>query len=105
LLHNNNDGCFRGSQPEEVEKNRRPSFLVSGEFRKGEDQPVWFSESKLLMDNYGVGIGPPKRNHVGVDTCSTNRKGNVVLWHPDRKFFLLGKEITPEFLADLTVPR
>jgi hypothetical protein len=27
------------------------------------------------------------------------------LWHPERKFFLLGKRITSEWLADLQVPR
>ena len=34
----------------------------------------------------------------------TNRGGNDVLWHPERKFFLLGKRITAEWLADLEVP-
>jgi hypothetical protein len=104
LLHHNNDGRFQGSQPEETSKNRRPCFLVRGEFRPGADQPVWFSESKLLMDNEGSGIGPLHRIDIGVYPSATNRQGNFVLWHPDRKFFLLGKKITPAFLADLTVP-
>jgi hypothetical protein len=34
----------------------------------------------------------------------TVRNGNAVLWYPERKFFLLGKKITPDFLADLQVP-
>jgi len=104
LLHHNNDGHFQGSAWEETSKNRRPSFLVRGEFRPGADQPIWFSESKLLMDNDGSGIGPLKRIDIGVYPSTTNRKGNFVLWHPDRKFFLLGKKITPEFLAGMTVP-
>jgi len=33
-----------------------------------------------------------------------NRNGNDVLWYPESKFFLLGKRITPEFLADMEVP-
>ena len=35
----------------------------------------------------------------------TNRNGNDVLWYPDTKFFLLGKRITPQFLADMDVPK
>ena len=30
--------------------------------------------------------------------------GNDVLWYPDCKFFLLGKRITADLLAGLTVP-
>jgi hypothetical protein len=35
----------------------------------------------------------------------TIRKGNTALWYPDRKFFLLGKRITREFLAGLEVEK
>ena len=37
--------------------------------------------------------------------ASPTADGNFVLWHPDRKFFLLGKRIAPEWLADLEAPR
>ncbi|MBI4578063.1 MAG: hypothetical protein HY718_00080 [Planctomycetes bacterium] len=56
------------------------------------------------MDNDGVGIGPLNRVDIGGYTSLTARRGNVVLWHPERKFFLLGKRITPELLEGLTVP-
>ncbi len=105
LLHHNNDGRFQGSTPEETSKNRRPAFIALGEYRPDADQPIWFSESKMFMDNGGVGIGPLTRIDIGVYPSVTNRKGNFVLWHPDRKFFLLGKKITGEWLSDLTVPR
>jgi hypothetical protein len=104
LLHHNNDGRFEGCQPEDTDANRRPAFIALGEFRPGADQPIWFSESKQLMDNDGVGVGPPKRLEMGVYPSFTSRSGNEVLWHPDRKFFLLGKRITPEFLAGLHAP-
>ena len=104
LLHHNNDGRFEGCTPEDTSRNRRPAFIALGEFRPSGDQPVWFSESKQLMDNDGVGIGPLNRTDIGVYPSVTNSKGNYVLWHPDRKFFLLGKRITPEFLAGLVVP-
>ena len=56
------------------------------------------------MDTDGVPIGPRNRTECGVYTSFTSRRGNDVLWHPDRKFFLLGKRITRDFLADLKAP-
>ena len=104
LLHHNNDGRFEGCKPEDTSKNRRPAFIALGEYRPEAEQPIWFSESKQLMDNDGSRIGPLKRIDCGVYPSVTKRKGNFVLWHPDRKFFLLGKRITDEWLADLNVP-
>lgn len=104
LLHHNNDGRFQGSEPEDWRRNRRPCYAALGEFRVDAQQPIWFSESKLLMDNDGVRIGPLNRIDIGVYTSFTKRKGNLVLWYPDRKFFLLGKKITPESFSDLRVP-
>lgn len=104
LLHHNNDGRFEGCMPEDTNRNRRPAFIALGEYRAAAEQPIWFSESRQLMDNDGFGIGPLNRIDVGVYPSVTNRKGNYVLWHPDRKFFLLGKRITPDFLAGLSVP-
>ncbi len=105
LLHHNNDGRFEGCNPEDTKKNRRPAFIALGEYRPNAEQPIWFSESKVLMDNDGSGIGPLNRIDCGVYPSVTRRKGRFILWHPDRKFFLLGKEITEQWLADLEVPK
>jgi hypothetical protein len=104
LLHHNNNGCFEGCTPEDTMRNRRPAFIALGEFRSDAEQPVWFSESKQLMDNDDSRIGPLKRSCIGVYPSFTTRNSENVLWHPERKFFLLGKCITDEFLADLSVP-
>jgi len=104
LLHHNNDGRFEGSAPEDSRRNRRPAFLALGEYRPHAEQPLWFSESKVFMDNDGVRLGPGQRGEIGVYSSFTNRGGNDVLWHPDRKFFLLGKRVTTEWLSDLHVP-
>ena len=104
LLHHNNDGHFEGSAREDTGKNRRPAFIALGEYRADAEQPIWFSESKQLMDNDGVGIGPLTRTDIGVYPSVTRRNGEFVLWHPDRKFFLLGKIISEEWLAELDVP-
>jgi hypothetical protein len=104
LIHHNNNGRFEGCEPEETDKNRRPAFIALGEFRPYAEQPIWFSDSKEFMDNDGVRLGPRKRIEIGVYPSFTTRNGNNVLWHPDRKFFLLGKRITADWLSDLKVP-
>lgn len=110
LLHHNNPGD-RESKPESTQGPRYPAWIALGEFRPGADQPLWFSDSKVLMDSGGIGVdgsreGPGNRVQTGVGlyTSFTTRNGENVLWHPDRKFFLLGKKITPAFLAGLSVP-
>ncbi|MCX6892093.1 MAG: sialidase family protein [Verrucomicrobia bacterium] len=111
LLHHNNRGNME-AKPEATYGPRRPAFIALGEFRAGAEQPVWFSESKQLMDTDGLRydgtppiIGKHGSTDIGVYSSFTTRKGNDVLWHPDRKFYLVGKKITPDFLADLKVPR
>ena len=89
---------------EDSSRNRWPAYLAVGEFRQRADQPVWFSESREFMTHDGVGIGPMHRTDLGVYPSVTTRHGNDVLWHPDRKFFLLGKRITSRWLEGLTVP-
>jgi hypothetical protein len=109
LLHHNNDGrvntCGKCCKPEDTNLNRRPACIALGEYRPGAEQPIWFSKSKQLMDNDGQGIGPLNRLECGVYPSFTSRNGVEVLWHPDRKFFLVGKKITKQWLADLVVPR
>ena len=105
LLHHNNDGRFEGSKPEETNKNRHPAFIALAEYRPDAEQPLWFSESRQLMDNDGAQIGPLKRIDIGVYPSVTRREGNFVLWHPERKFFLLGKKITEEWLVGLEAPK
>jgi hypothetical protein len=110
LLHHNNRGNIE-AKPEATHSPRRPAFIALGEFRPGADQPIWFSGSKQLMDTDGLrydGTPPVEGKHgstdIGVYSSFTTRKGNNVLWHPDRKFYLVGKKITTDFLADLRVP-
>lgn len=62
--------------------NRRPAYIAVGEFRTDAEQPLWFSKSRLLMDNGGNGIGPLNRVDIGGYTSFTTRNGENVLWHP-----------------------
>ncbi|MBL8219145.1 MAG: exo-alpha-sialidase, partial [Bryobacterales bacterium] len=106
LLHHNNRGIW-DSKPEKTHSPRRPAFLALGEFRPKADQPVWFSDSKEFVDNGDVGVdgrGDHPQKGIAIYTSFTTRKSKNVLWYPDRKFFLLGKEVTSLFLSDLKVP-
>lgn len=105
LIHHPKFGGMDPGQSGGPNSNRRPAYVAVGEFRPDADQPIWFSESKLLMDNAGVGLGPLKRVDIGGYTSFTTRDGKNVLWHPERKFFLLGRKITPEVLSGLEVPK
>ena len=105
LLHHNNRGDI-ASKPENTSGPRRPCFIALGEFRPGADQPIWFSDSKMFMDTGGyTPAGKSGPSQIGVYSSFTTRSGMNVLWHPDRKCFLVGKKVTNEFLRDLTVPK
>jgi hypothetical protein len=107
LLHHNHTGDM-DSRPEATHGPRYPACIAVGEFRPLAQQPVWFSESKVFMDTGGVGIlgtkGDKIQTGIGIYTSFTTQRGNNVLWYPDRKCFLLGKRISPEFLTGLNVP-
>lgn len=111
LLHHNNNGS-PDARPESIAEPRRPAFLALAEFRPEAEQPLWFSESKQFMDNDGIGPsgqkpapgGPRVNTNIGVYSSFTTKGGENVLWHPDRKCFLVGKTVTPEFLQAFAVP-
>jgi len=80
---------------------RRPAHIAVGFFRPKAHQPIWFSRPKVLMDTDGVIVGPKKTAEIATYTSLTEVKGKRVLWYPDRKYYLLGKYITDEMLADM----
>lgn len=103
LVHQNNNAAIGSGGPLNPLHSRRPACIALGEFRPQADQPIWFSASKVWMDNDGVGIGPLGRVECGVYSSMTYLDGCDVFWHPDRKFFLVGKKVTEEALAGLSV--
>lgn len=109
LIHQDNNGGIGTdginlNEPSFMIKCRRPAAIALGEFRKDAEQPIWFSESRVLMDNDGVKLGPLQRLDIGVYPSMTFTGGSDVLWHPERKFFLLGKKITDEIISGMLVP-
>ena len=100
LFHNHN-GHFGGWGPMDTTWHRRPIWLARGLFRPNAQQPVWFSEPVFFMDHGGV---PILRGDLAMYASGTQDQDGLVLWYPDRKFFLLGKKITRGFLSTLAVP-
>lgn len=110
LLYSNNRGDITGGGASDAGP-RRPCYVTLGEFRPNADQPLWFSDPKFLMDTNDYGVDgventpdTPRNSALSMYSSFSTREGNNVLWYPDRKFFLLGKRITDEFLADMDVP-
>lgn len=103
LFIHGHDGHYNGYGPFDSNFHRRPIYLVAGHFAPGAKQPVWFEEPKLFMDHKGVSLGPPGGNgrvDLALYASMTVRKGKAGLWYPDRKFFLLGRVIGPEWFTD-----
>ena len=99
LIYHNNDGHAHGHGPKETMFNRRPAYYAVGHYDAAAWQPIQFGETKFLMDNDGVPIGPLGRLDLAVYTSYTEAGGRRVLWYPERKFFLLGKIFTDEMLT------
>ncbi len=94
LFLHGHDGHFNGWKPEDTHHNRRPVIAFIGKFRPDAEQPIWFEESDFFADNDGVAIGfGGGRADFALYSSFTNRKGKRVLWYPDRKFFLVGKNV------------
>lgn len=104
LFFHNHDGFGYGARGPWDMDARRPLFLAVGEFRPSAYQPVWFSEPRLLCDTQGVGVGPESRIWLAMYASLTEHNGHRIFWYPDRKHFLLGRYLSDELLAGMTVP-
>lgn len=98
LFIHQNDGNYLGYKPNETGFNRRPVYLAAGRFQPGADQPIWFEAPKVFMRHDDVALGKPGtpgRIDLALYASFTVRRGHAVLWYPERKFFLLGRNIDP----------
>ena len=93
LLFHNNDGNFGQWKPVDSLYNRRPVYMAVGTFSPESVQPIKFSKETELMDNQGVKIGPGGRADLAMYASTTATDKGLILWYPERKFFLLGKKI------------
>ena len=99
LLFHNHDGFDYGANGPWDMNARRPLFVSIGEFQQYAAQPVWFGSPRLLFDTEGVGVGPESLIWLAMYSSLTEFRGQRVLWHPDRKHFLLGRIISDEWLG------
>jgi hypothetical protein len=104
LFMQNHDGYGHGGQGPFELNARRPQFLAVGEFQPGAHQPIWFSEPLLFADTQNVGVFPLYFKWLSMYASLTERDGQRTFWYTDRKIFALGRHITDEMLAGLTIP-
>ena len=83
FIHNTFD--FKGDT---AYQHRGPLYLIAGTFMPNADQPIWFKAPKLFA---------PRTNNNSFYTSYTVQNGKGILWFNDVKFFLLGREIGPEW--------
>ena len=111
LQYHNNDGSMgdgigsgeaKWTRPNTL--NRRSMFLSVGEFRPNAHQPIAFSAPKKLADSDGTPAGVQHRTEMGTYSSLTDLQGRRIIWYPDRKHFLLGKNVTDAWLSDMKVP-
>ncbi len=100
LLHNNNkyyaDRLYNGlSIPPGmgIFTHRRPAYISAGKFMPAAHQPIWFDEPVEILDTDGVHISAKGSNEIGTYPSLTEIDGDIVLWYPDRKYYLLGKKL------------
>jgi hypothetical protein len=107
FLFQNNDGYAFGADSRWDVRNRRPAFLSKGEYRPAARQPIWWGTPSLLIDNGAVPWGPEGmgRLEAAAYPCLTEAADGHILWYPDRKGFLVGKDLTKKYLEALDAPR
>lgn len=106
LLHHNNPGSRLGFEQSERQWScnyanfmRNPTYLSLATFSPDQEQPLVFQKPISFLDSGDIAVGPKKTAEVGTYPSVTQWKGKSMLWYPDRKFYLLGKELPPLFTA------
>ena len=108
-LTNNNPGKRLGfdvfaedADPQALSVCRGPLYLMGGVFDPDGVQPIRFGKPVMFADTDTVAVGQRKKCCTAPTyTAVTQWKGKTVLWYPDRKFYILGKEITDDFMNRL----
>jgi hypothetical protein len=100
LIFHNNDGHRYGYQQADKEWSinvaniiRNPAYYAVGEFRADAEQPVWFGEPVEILNTQDIAVPPKMTAEIGTYPSITQFRGRTVLWYPDRKRYLLGKDL------------
>ena len=107
FLFHDNDGSVFGAESRWDVRNRRPAFVSLGRYRPGAEQPIWWGAPHLLVDNDAVPWGPEGQGRLeaaAYPSLTKSTEGHI-LWYPDRKGFLVGKDLTEGYLSALDQPK
>ncbi len=99
IFHNNDGTANKGRGPTDSKRVRRPVWLSVGREIPNPDQPLVFSEPRILADNDRWPAGPSGHTQIGTYPSLFEFDGQVYFWYPDRKHFLLGKIVTPQMFG------
>ena len=73
---------------------RNPLYVCVGRYDPDSLQPLRFSKPEKLLDTCDIAVGPKKTAEVGTYTSLCSWQGRCYFWYPDRKYYLLGKDVT-----------
>ena len=100
LLFHNNNGNHLGFKQEGVywpinyaNFFRNPSYISVAEYAPNDNQPLRFGKPVEILNTDDIAVGPKKTAEIATYTTITHANGKIVLWYPDRKYYLLGKYI------------
>ncbi|MBN2852775.1 MAG: exo-alpha-sialidase [Clostridia bacterium] len=80
---------------------RNPLYISIGKFNGDSRQLLEFGKPYKLLDSDDIAVGPKKTAETGTYTSMTERKGELFFWYPDRKYYLLGKEIKQDLISQI----
>ncbi len=73
---------------------RNPLYVCVGKYDPDSRQLLRFSTPEKLLDTDDIAVGPKKTAEVGTYTSLCTWQGKCYFWYPDRKYYLLGKDVT-----------
>ena len=101
LVFHNNEGKKNGYDQKWLEWPdnvlnyiRNPAFVSLGKYMPNAFQPIWFEAPTEILNTDEVPIPPRSTTEVATYPSLTHWQGKTVLWYPDRKTFLLGKNLS-----------
>jgi hypothetical protein len=97
VFHNNSGYANGGPGPCGSGVNRRPAYVAVGREICHPDHPLMFGEPRVVADNGG--IVDNDKTEICTYTSLFESEGEVFLWYPDRKHYLLGKVLSSSLLS------
>ena len=103
VFHNNSGNANSGQGPTDWFRNRRPAYIAVGSEIDHREHPLVFGRPRILADNGGVVDN--RKTEICTYPSLFEFDGQVYLWYPDRKHYLLGKVLTTQLLSDAGLPK